>query len=268
MRRPSTTRRPSTCTCPRRRWTRSGPSWGKKQDHLTPEERADGKLGDDWDHVVFAAESGFVVSVVCGRRTLDETRSLLSDFKKRTDGRIPNLFTSDELANYASILLETYGIETPRVRQGARGRFPNPILTPPPNLVYALLHKHRRNGEIIRVEVRQVYGTREALDQALETSPVSSHVNTSFVERFNGTDRHRNSRKVRKTYAFSKDWEMHEFATWLSVTGYNFCHTPRTRTKREANGHRIPQSPAMLQGIADHVWSIPEVMRWQVVRRP
>jgi len=85
--------------------------------------------------------------------------------------------------------------ETPRLRQGDRGRFPNPILTPPPDLVYALLHKHRRNGEVIRVDVRQVLGTREALDRALEASPVSSHVNPVFVERYNGTDRHRNSQR-------------------------------------------------------------------------
>ena len=34
-----------------------------------------------------------------------------------------------------------------------------------------------------------------------------SLVSTVFVERSNGSDRHRNSRKVRKTYRFSKDWE-------------------------------------------------------------
>ena len=266
MRRPSTTRRRSIWTCLRCNWTRSGPSWGKKQDHLTPEERADGKLGDDWDHVAFAPQSDFVVSVVCGRRTLEETRFLLSDFSKRTDGRLPDLFTSDELANYQRAILETYGIETPRTRQGDRGRFPNPILTPPPDLVYALLHKHRRKGVVIKIDVRQVFGTPEALARALEASPVSSHVNTAFVERYNGTDRHRNSRKVRKTYAFSKDWEMHEHATWLSVVGYNFCHAPRTRTKRQANGRRRPHSPAMLQGIANRVWAIGDVMRWQVVR--
>lgn len=206
------------------------------------------------------------MSVICGRRSLNETRSLLHDFKKRTDGRLPDLFTSDELANYKTVLLETYGIETPRVRQGDRGRFPNPILTPPPDLVYALLHKHRRNGEVIRVDVRQVFGTQEALERALDASPVSFHVNTAFVERYNGTDRHRNSRKVRKTYAFSKDWEMHEHATWLSVVGYNFCHAPRTRAKREADGRRRPRSPAMLQGITNRVWAIGDVMRWQVVR--
>ena len=36
-----------------------------------------------------------------------------------------------------------------------------------------------------------------AVDEAVERSTVSSHVNTTFVERFNGTARQHNSRKAR-----------------------------------------------------------------------
>jgi IS1 family transposase len=239
----------------------------KKQDHLTPEEVTIGRLGDDWDHVAFAPQTDFVVSLVCGKRTLAQTRALLSDFKARAEGRLPELITSDELSNYEGVILETYGQKTPRERNGTRGRFPYPILTPPPELVYALLHKHRRNGRVEKITVRQVFGTPEALAQALARSPVSTHVNTSFIERYNGTDRHRNSRKVRKTYAFSKDREIHEQASWLSCVGYNFCHAPRTRTGLTPDGQRLPQSPAMLQGLTDHVWSVGEILRHQIVPR-
>ena len=228
---------------------------------------ATGLLGDDWDHVAFAPESDFVVSLVCGKRTLTQTRALLSDFQARTDGRVPALITSDELSNYERVILETYGQKTPRARRGTRGRFPNPILTPPAKLVYALLHKHRRNGRVVKIDVRQVFGTPKALALALLDSPVSTHVNTSFIERYNGTDRHRNSRKVRKTYAFSKDWERHEQASWLSCVGYNFCHAPRTRTGLTPDGHRFPRSPAMLQGLTDHVWFVGEILRHQIVPR-
>lgn len=238
----------------------------KKQDHLTPEERATGRLGDDWDHVAFAPRTAFVVSVVCGARTLRQTRGLLSDFKRRTDGVLPKLITSDELSNYQTVILETYGQKTPRVRNGDRGRFPNPILTPPPGLLYALLHKHRKKGRVVKIDTRIVFGTQQALDQALSESPVSTHVNTAFIERYNGTDRHRNSRKVRKTYGFSKDWDCHEEATWLSVVGYNYCWTPRTRCQQTANGSR-PATPAMLQGVTDRKWSAEEILRYQIVPR-
>jgi len=238
----------------------------KKQGHLTPEERAAGRLGDDWDHVAFAAQTAFVVSVVCGPRTLRQTRDLLGDFKRRTDGVLPRLITSDELSNYETVILETYGDRTPRVRHGDRGRFPNPTLTAPPDLLYALLHKHRKNGRVVKIDTRIVFGTQGALDLALADSPVSTHVNTAFIERYNGTDRHRNSRKVRKTYAFSKDWDRHEEATWLSVVGYNYCWTPRTRGQRGPNGWQ-PATPAMLQGTTDRKWSADDFLRYQMVPR-
>ena len=37
------------------------------------------------------------------------------------------------------------------------------------------------------------------------------------IERYNGTDRHRNSRKTRKTYRFSKDWDQHNASTYFTV---------------------------------------------------
>src|SRR4051812_25632232 len=58
---------------------------------------------------------------------------------------------------------------------------------------------------------------------AVAASAVGRVVNTSFVERHNGTDRNRCSRKARKTYSFSKDWEAHRAASVFSYFGYNFC---------------------------------------------
>ena len=57
---------------------------------------------------------------------------------------------------------------------------------------------------------------------------MSQRVNTFFVERHNGSDRHRNSRKVRKTYRFSKDWEVHRAVTYFTMLSANFCCPVRT----------------------------------------
>jgi IS1 family transposase len=254
---------------PRPSSTKSGPSWEKKEEHLSPQEQELGRLGDDWDHVALNPQTKFVVSLICGKRTFSNTRQLLADFKARTDGSLPKLFTSDELSHYKRALLETYGTPTPRQRNGNRGRFPHPLLTPPADLVYATVHKHRRKGRVIRTEPRLIFGTPAQLQAALASSPVSSKVNTAFVERFNGTARHRNSRQVRKTYAFSKDWELHEHQSWLSLFGYNYLWTPRTLSAKDPNGRRIGQSPAMAQGITAHVWTVREFIRYQVVpQRP
>lgn len=253
--------------CRRPSSTRNGPSWGKKEGHLTSEEQATGLLGDNWDHVALNPLTKFVVSLCCGKRTLEVTRQLLGDFKQRTEGRIPRLFTSDELSNYETALLETYGILTPVERQGTVGRFPNPVLRPLPELVYATVHKHRENGRVVKVDRRLIYGTERQLRRALKDSPLSSKVNTSYVERYNGTARHRNSRQVRKTYAFSKDWELHEHQSHLSMVGYNFCWTPRTLTRKAPEGHLQRRSPAMAQAVTDHVWTVRELITRQVVRR-
>ncbi len=208
-----------------------------------------------------------MVSLACGKRTLEVTRELLQDFKRRTDGRIPELFTSDELPNYPTVLLETYGVLTPVERQGSVGRFPNPVLQPPPEMVYATVHKHRENGRVVKVDRCLIYGTEAQLKQALKSSPLSRKVNTSYVERYNGTARHRNSRQVRKTYAFSKDWDLHEHQSHLSVAGYNFCWTPRTLTQIAPEGRRQRRSPAMAQGITDHVWTVRDLITHQIVPR-
>jgi hypothetical protein len=87
---------------------------------------------------------------------------------------------------------------------------------------------------------------------------VSTAINTSFVERQNATDRHRNARKARKTYRFSKDWRFHEAVTYLALYVYNFCWPVRTLEVKDDRGHKRARSPAMAAGLANHVWSTAE----------
>jgi len=96
---------------------------------------------------------------------------------------------------------------------------------------------------------------------------VSSKINTAFVERQNGTDRNRNGRKVRKTYCFSKDWDVHEAVTYFTMVTYNFCWPVRTLRVRMPDGHWAPRSPAMTAGLTDHVWSLHEWLAYPAVQR-
>ena len=54
------------------------------------------------------------------------------------------------------------------------------------------MHKTRRKGRVIKIDFRVVFGTMVAL----AASTVSRMINTAFVERHNGTDRHHNARKT------------------------------------------------------------------------
>jgi len=78
------------------------------------------------------------------------------------------------------------------------------------------------------------------------------------MERLKGTDQHRNARKARKTYRFSKDWRFHEALIYLTLYSYNFCWPVRTLRTKDESGRWVERSPAMAAGLPDHVWSMSE----------
>jgi len=208
--------------------------------------------------VALDPEHRLVVSVVVGRRCAELTKMLVEDFHRRTGGRIMGLMTSDENPAYAEAIREVYGEEVQPQRTGQRGRPPAPYKVVPPDLVYATVHKVRENNRVVKVETRRIFGTAAMLALALLLSLVSRRVNTCFVERHNGSDRHRNSRKVRKTYRFSKDWEVQAAVTYFTMLSANFCCPVRTlRVEVEENRYQ-QRTPAMAAELTDHVWSIKE----------
>ena len=99
-----------------------------------------------------------------------------------------------------------------------------------------MVEKTREKGRVVAIATRVVFGTMAAVIAALGMSRVSRAINTSFVERQNGTDRHRNARKARKTYRFSKDWRHHEAVTYLTMYVYNFCWPVRTLRIKDEQG--------------------------------
>ncbi len=104
------------------------------------------------------------------------------------------------------------------------------------------------------------------LDRVIDSAIIWLLPNGEFVERQNGTDRHRNARKARKTYRFSKDWRDHEAVTYLTMYAYNFCWPVRTLRIKDEQGCWRQRSPAMAAGLADHVWSIPEWLTFPAIR--
>ncbi|MDY3559198.1 hypothetical protein R5W23_006416 [Gemmata sp. JC673] len=237
---------------------------GKKEKNCEPEERTH---GDCWDHVALDPESRLVVSLVVGKRTEDATHELVGDFHRRTGGRVMRLMTSDEYPVYASAIRDTYGHVVTPPRTGRPGRPRNPYTVVPPQVTYATVHKKRENNRVVGVSTRLVLGTAVALALALVASAVSTVVNTCFVERHNGTDRNRCSRKVRKTYAFSKDWQTHRAATKFSYLSYNFCWPVRTLRVKGEDGRWRARTPAMAAKLTDHVWSLREWLTFPAVQR-
>jgi len=150
---------------------------------------------------------------------------------------------------------------------GKPGRPRNPSVVLPAEVTYATVHKEKENGRVVRVSATVVFGTWFAVLVALALSRVSRRVNTSFVERHNGTDRGRCGRKGRKSYEFSKSWTMHVAATRFSYFSYNFCWCVRILRLKGEDGRYQARTPAMAAGLTDHVWSIRECITFLAVQR-
>jgi hypothetical protein len=247
---------------PRTREVQFDEKWafvGKKQKNCDPNDPDDAQCGDYWDFVAFDPEHRLVLAVVPGARSGENAAAVVEEVKRRVGGEPPALMTSDELPAYTTAIETTFGepVAPPPRRGPGRPRIA-PELSLPEGLCYATVHKEREEGQVVAVEQKRIFGTAEDLEAALGESSVSRTVNTSFVERNHGTDRGRNARKARKTYRFSKDWQVHEAMTYFTMYSYNFCWAVRTLRVRTEEGHWQPRTPAMSAGLADHVWTLEE----------
>ena len=196
------------------------------------------------------------MAVIPGARTGENAEAIVAEARQRLGGRTPDLITTDELATYKTAIQATFSEPVPMPERRGPGR---PRVLPqrrlPEILNYATVHKTREGHRVVSVEQRQVFGSPEGLEGALGRSSVSGRVNTSFLERQNGADRGRNARKARKTYRFSKEWEVHEAMTYLTMYAYNFCWAVRTLRVKDAEGRWRGRTPAMSAGLAHHVWT-------------
>jgi len=100
--------------------------------------------------------------------------------------------------------------------------------------------------EIVGIEETTVMG-----------NPDPDHVSTSYIERQNLTMRMNVRRLTRLTNGFSKKIENHRHALALHYMYYNFCRKHQTLTKAHGGIH---YTPAMEAGVADHVWTLEEVV--------
>jgi hypothetical protein len=122
-----------------------------------------------------------------------------------------------------------------------------------------------RKGRVAAVERKLVHGAEEDLARALGASSASSHINTAFVERHNGTDRTYNARKRRKTCEFSKDLLVHIAVSWWVLFCYNFHHTHRGLQQRLSDGSCLHRTPAMAAGLAEEPLSVEDILVSQLV---
>jgi IS1 family transposase len=243
----------------------------KKQDQCDLEDQQDHTSGDCWDHVAFDPEHRLVLGVVFGKRSATRIKHLLESVKEQLQDRTPALLSSDQLSAYQTVIRQVWRSILPLQKDKRctrRQRHKQPQSIPEPALNYAMVCKERKNGRVVSVQSKAVLGSAASLAAALDASSASNTVNTSFVERHNATDRHRNARKARKTYRFSKDWLIHEAVGYFTYCTYNFCWPVRTLAQELEDPHskikRKPRTPAMAAGLTDHIWELREWLEYPI----
>jgi hypothetical protein len=241
--------------------------WEKKDKHCDPNDPADAEQGSHWDHVIIDPETKLIVSLVVGRRNADTVVQVFTDFYDRTGGYLPELITTDGYAMYEPVILDTYGVwraelELTPKEEAAFDRQEMPAFYFPVEITYARVVKEKEGNRVVKVTSAVVRGSQEQAAETLAASEQSQTINSSFVERYHGTQRQFNGRKKRKAYTFSKELSFHEACTWLVVVWYNFgwcVRTLREKVQEEPPRYHY-RTPAMAAGLADHVWTMHELL--------
>ena len=164
----------------------------------------------------------------------------------------PLLLVTDGFASYPTAFARVF--RTPQ-RTGQRGA---PRRVPWPQLTVVQVIKDRRGA--CGMVSRLVAGTGAGIRAALRATPGCSVANTAYIERLNGTFRARLACLTRRTHGLARQARTLEHGMYLVGTIYNFCTFHQSLTTRD---HRR-QTPAMAAGIADHRWTVHELLRYRV----
>ena len=190
---------------------------------------------------------------------------MFSDVERRRaiDSPIP-VFTSDNWDPFEEGLVNVYGfLETPQY--AGIGRKPYPVLIPYPSLKYAKVCKKRRNGRVVEVIQDIVFGDPTEVMKLLGVDSGGS-INTAYIERLNLTIRNSLARFVRKTMNCSKILKRHSNALDFFQAWYNFVkpHKSLRLEINQGNKRWMQRTPAMAEGLTDHVWTIRELLDFRI----
>ncbi len=205
---------------------------GAKERNVPRDEKGRGR-GDAWIWAAVCADSKVVPCFHVGARDANAAYLFMEDLASRLAHRVQ--LTTDGLKVYLSAVEGAFGW----------GRIDYAMLVK----LYGQAPEGQRRyspPEIVGIEETPIMG-----------NPDPDHVSTSYIERQNLTMRMNVRRLTRLTNGFSKKIENHRHALALHYMYYNFCRKHQTLTKARGGLHT---TPAMAAGVADHVWTLEEVV--------
>jgi len=197
---------------------------GAKAKNTSPEKKQEG-WGDVWTWTAIDADTKLCVSYLVGGRDAGWATDFIEDCAKRIKGRVQ--ITTDGHRVYVDAIEGVFGYTCDYAQL---------------QKIYGASMESERQyspARCIGCDMKVVIG-----------DPDPKHISTSFVERQNLTMRMSMRRFTRLTNAFSKKVDNHRHAVALYFMYYNFCRVHQT----------LRVTPAMEAGIADHVWTLEELV--------
>ena len=200
---------------------------GAKQKNVSEENNGQ-SWGDCWTWTAIDAESKLIISYLVGDRSPRNCYEFMTDVCFRLANRVQ--LTTDGLTLYLDAVEHAFGIDVD----------------------FGIIQKHYGGGTPDASAAMRYSPTKftSATREVITGSPVERHISTSIVERQNLSMRMGMRRFTRLTNGFSKKLENHVAANALYFLHYNFARIHRT----------LRVTPAMAAGIANHIWSIEEIV--------
>lgn len=212
-----------------------------KQKNVPAELRGATGFGDVWTWTAICATTKLVPSWLVADRSALCAKAFMDDLASRCVQRLQ--LTTDGHRPYLTAV------------KGAFGEA---------GIDYAMLEKHYGRPASGEVEAHRRYSPTELVSterKVIHGTPDPALISTSYVERQNLTMRMQMRRFTRLTNGFSKKIENLEAAVALHFMHYNFSRPHQTLRTPAADGQpATARTPAMAAGVADHMWSLDEIV--------
>lgn len=197
-----------------------------KDKNVPDEMRGEPGVGSMWTWTGMCADTKLIFTWQLGARDTANAYRFMASMSERLAGRFQ--LTTDGNNQYLPAVEHYFGA----------------------NIDYAMLVKlygKPDNKPESRYSPAKCLGTRRT---RIAGEPNPEHVSTSFAERQNLNIRMQNRRFTRLTNAFSKKADMLAYSIAITFMYHNFVRLHQT----------LRSTPAMKAGVADHKWSIEEMV--------
>lgn len=179
----------------------------------------------------------------------------------------PLLFCVDGFSAYVKAIWHHF---REPIRTGKPGR---PRLRPWDGIQIGQVVKQYAGRRLVKVERRIVQGAEKSIQTLLRQTQGDGVINTSYIERLNGTFRSRLAALVRRGRALPRQLPSLHAGVYLIGTVYNFCTYHRSlRVELVLPGKNrrrwLKRTPAIAAGITDHKWGVGELLWFKIPKPP